>query len=672
MAYIDDLISRIPDVKLRGQIADEVSKILERTDFGLVFQRHLPEDLEVPGVRPRRGDDVRVRTDPSKQNHVVLSTRAGVASIVAVDAAKQAAEDAEPNSHLFEDLVVVKDFDTPIYPGLKLIQEVTRGGSKPFHIVMEGENYHALETLLYTHDRTIDAIYLDPPYNTGADEWIYNDRYVSSADSYRHSKWLSFIERRLIHAKRLLKRTGVIIVAIGDDEHHRLRMLLDQVFGATNFISDVVWKGGRKNDSRYISNGADYMLIYANDESALAELGVRWREPKPGLDAAMASARRIWEKSDGDHAAATTEWRRWLRAFKQSGDASDAVTRFTSLDHSGRPIRTDGNLRSPNPRPNLQYDLLHPVTQRPVRMHPNGWRYSRETMTQMMAQGLIHFGADETTGAAGIVYLDELDQQVAESVFERDRNPSGKRLVEVLGERRFPYPKDHEVLMRWIGLVAPEDGVILDFFGGSGATTEAVMRLNARDGGTRQSILVTNNELSATTASALQSAGHLPGDAEWEAEGVFTRVTLPRISTVATGVRPDGSIYSEGLDENVAFYRLTYEDENLVALGRKFEAIAPLLWLKAGGQGSVVRRKADDAWSLPDDASYGILFDTAQAKLFADAVARRTRQVSHIFIVTDYESAFQSAVGYLPLEQRITTTRLYADYLHSFEINGRN
>jgi len=204
VAHVDKLIERIPDPHLRAQIADEVAKLVEHKDFGLVFQRHLPEDIEVPGTRPRRGDIVRLRDDAGKQNYVALSATGGVATIIAVDAAKQAIDGSEPATYENDQLVVVKDFSVPIYPGLALLGEINRGGEKPTHVVIEGENYYALETLVYTHEHNVDLIYIDPPYNTGSDDWIYNDRFVASTDAYRHSKWLSFMERRLLHARRLL------------------------------------------------------------------------------------------------------------------------------------------------------------------------------------------------------------------------------------------------------------------------------------------------------------------------------------------------------------------------------------------------------------------------------------------------------------------------------------
>jgi adenine-specific DNA-methyltransferase len=185
------------------------------------------------------------------------------------------------------------------------------------------------------------------------------------------------------------------------------------------------------------------------------------------------------------------------------------------------------------------------------------------------------------------------------------------------------------------------------------------------------SITVTNIEIAKATRDVLGRTGYLPGDPEWEAQGVFERVTRPRLETVTTGTKPDGSAHSEGYDENVVFYRLTYEDENQVALDRRFEAIAPLLWLRAGAVGEVVHRSGTP-WALPDDAVYGVLFDVAAARDFASAVASREADVRHVFVVADAESAYQAAVSYLPSSVRFSTTRLYADYLHSFEINGKD
>ena len=128
VAHVDNLIERIPDSNLRAQIAEEVAKLVEQKNFGMVFQRHLPEDLEIPGTRPRRGDIVRLRADTKKQNHVVLAARDGQATVIAVDASKQKIDGTEPSIYAHDELVVVKDFSVPVYPGLAPLGEINRGG----------------------------------------------------------------------------------------------------------------------------------------------------------------------------------------------------------------------------------------------------------------------------------------------------------------------------------------------------------------------------------------------------------------------------------------------------------------------------------------------------------------------------------------------------------------
>lgn len=666
MAHVDNLIERIPDPHLRAQIAEEVAKLVEHKDFGLVFQRHLPEDLEVPGTRPRRGDMVRLRADPEKQNHVVLATKDGRVTIIAVDAAKQTIDGSKPSVHAYDDVVVVKDLSMPVYPGLQVIGEINRGGDKPTHVVIEGENYYTLETLLYTHERKVDLIYIDPPYNTGADDWIYNDRFVASTDAYRHSKWLSFMERRLIHAKRLLKDTGVMIVAIGDDEHHRLRMLLDQVYGEQNFVGNIVWQGGGSSLSRFHAGGIDYMLVYARDMSALADSGVRWKVEKDGLQDVLDAAAEAWERSGHDSEAASRALSSWWNRNKSKYDPG--LGDNVKVDSDGTAIKV-GDLSNSLPRPNLRYSITDPATGVVYEPPENGWRFSRELMDEMIATNRVLFGARPRLKTP----LRDMSMRSVMPSFYKDRRSASQHLSSVLGSKEFPFPKDVDVLARWISIATQRstDAVVLDFFAGTGSTAEAVMRLNAQDGGQRQAIIVTNNELSAKSAAGLRAGGHRPGDAEWEAQGVSAKVTRPRIETVVSGIRADGSTFSKGYDENVAFLKLTYEDENLVALGRRFDAVAPLLWLKAGGVGPVVRRREAALWALPSGAVYGVLFAPAQAKAFAELIAVHDRDLRHLFVVTDSESEFKEAVAYLPTELRLQTTRLYADYLHSFEINGK-
>lgn len=334
MSRLEDLLAQVQrlDPQLARDIDAEVKPLKELRRFGLNFERHQPEAVELPGRPVRRGDKVRIlpardgSTKPDKRIWQVAGFSEDRLSAALVFAHPSEPETCEA---LVADLVVVAEFRDPIYPGLRSVERIERGGEAPFHAVINAENFHALQALTYTHEASVDAIYIDPPYNTGNQGWIYNDAYVAADDVYKHSKWLAFIERRLLLAKRLLAPTGVIIVAIGDDEHHRLRMLMDQVFGAENFISNVVWQGGRKNDSRYVSNGADYMLVYARDESAMATVGIRWREDRPGVDEVLAAGSECWARNAPDGAAATAALRAWFASL--------------SKDH---PAKRDGNYNS--------------------------------------------------------------------------------------------------------------------------------------------------------------------------------------------------------------------------------------------------------------------------------------------------------------------------------------
>jgi adenine-specific DNA-methyltransferase len=256
----------------------------------------------------------------------------------------------------------------------------------------------------------------------------------------------------------------------------------------------------------------------------------------------------------------------------------------------------------------------------------------------------------------------------AESVFYTSRKAAAQYVTKVLGERRFPYPKDHEVLMRWIRMSASRTAVVVDFFGGSGSTTEAVLRLNEEDGGTRQSILVTNNEVGARRATALRRAGHHPGDPDWEAFGVFQYICQPRLHTVVTGDREDGSTFSEGISANLEMFELTYLDPGMVRRGREFQAIAPLLWLEAGAVGERIEVEAEQGWALAP--TYGILFTFDALSQFAAAVAEAARSGTPpkvLFIVTDSPVEYQTAGDKLPAG--IETVRLYQDYLANYTIN---
>ena len=223
------------------------------------------------------------------------------------------------------------------------------------------------------------------------------------------------------------------------------------------------------------------------------------------------------------------------------------------------------------------------------------------------------------------------------------------------------------------------DAVVLDFFAGSGTTAHAVMRLNRQDGGRRQAIVVTNNEVSADEAKSLTERGLRDGDPEWEALGIFEHITRPRITAAVTGLTPDGTPIkgdykftdefpmAEGFEENVEFMKLTYLDPVDVELDRAFAAVAPMLWLRAGGQGSTVAERTDAGGDLLPFAvadRYGVLFDPDRWRDFVAALPDAARTV---FVVTDSAAVFAGVAESLPAD--LAVVRLYENYLTTFAIN---
>lgn len=659
MADLLSMLSEITDADLRARLIAEVTARGSHRPFGLVFEDTV-EEIDLVDAPVRRGDRVQYRAgDPERFE--VRSVKDGVATLRPMKEGHRGRwlrdPDAETSAVPVEQVMVTVDHDTKAYPGL--VQTGAAGETspgRPTHVAIAGENLHALRALKYTHRASVDLIYIDPPYNTGNKDWVYNDRWVDSNDAFRHSKWLAFMRRRLSLAYDLLKDTGVIIVAIGDDEHHRLRMLMDEVFGEQNFISDVVWSGGRKNDSRYVSNGADYMLIYAKDEGALTEAGTRWREPREGQAEIEEAGRRAWDESGHDPEAATVLMKAWIRSLPPDHPARHN-NRFYEFDEGTGRLFRKADISWPGgggPR----YDVLHPVTGKPVKVPGSGWRYpSPGGMQDRIEQGRILFGPDHTHYINRKLYLDEADTVVADSVFSQKRTSAGVRLTKTLGDKRFPNPKDHTVLMRWIRLAAPKDAVVLDFFGGSGSTAEAVMRLNAEDGGTRQAILVTNNEVAATEEKKFKKAGHLPGSEQWKAAGVFERVTRPRLTTILTGQREDGSSYDSPVDgehpQRVEFFDLGYVSPRRARLNLEWKRLAPLLWMRGGALGDIPRR-ANEPYVVTD--GFAALWGSDHAKALA---AELTNQ-NVVFIVTDSEAEFVAAAKHF---DGYECRHLWNDYL---------
>ena len=361
----------------------------------------------------------------------------------------------------------------------------------PNHILIEGDNLEALTALAYTHEGKIDVIYIDPPYNTGNNDFVYNDKFVDKEDSYRHSKWLSFMAKRLRIAKQLLSDKGVIFISIDDNEQAQLKLLCDEMFGEQNFIATLIWSAGRKNDSKYISVSHEYILCYVHSIAFLKQSEIFWKERKQGIEDIYKTAIKIRKKHGTDYAAMSEELKEWYKNLPVNNPARNH-SHYSCIDERG--IYFPSDISWPGGG-GPKYTVLHPVTHKPVRIPNRGWVYpTKERMDEIISMGLVHFGNDENSVPCKKTYLSENEYSTPYSVFYKDGRAATKRLKTLMGYVAFQNPKDEEILQNIFSFSSYADSTFLDFFAGSGTTLHATMQLNAKDGGHRKCILVTNNE----------------------------------------------------------------------------------------------------------------------------------------------------------------------------------
>lgn len=658
---LDRYLAEITDLVLRENLAREISGM--QRQFGLVFERHHPEGIRLPKHTVKRGSKVVISTVNGK---AVKDSAFYRVHKLNRDESTALLVDAEGNEaiHPIENLTVAKEFGDIGYPGLRKLSEIRNGEpDAPVHTVINGENYHALEALQYTHAGKVDMIYIDPPYNTGSDDWKYNDKYIDGNDGYRHSKWLSFMEKRLIIAKSLLKSTGVIFIHIGTDEHHRLRSLCDQVFGESNFITSISRVQKTGNDAgRFFSPTLDHILVVAKNKEAAGPFRA---EP----DAAYFSK---FKEVEPDGSRYTTE------GFYKSGLTSvrSPTNRYWVECPDGSFAIPPGNVLPPTVADGA---LIKPESEK-----DKVWRWSSATylreknnlvFKEVKSSPLVdEHGQRSKWNVYTKQYMDAEKGLLPRDLITEYTNTQATKDLGNLGfAGEFPYSKPVGLLEHLGRIFNKDDAVILDFFGGSGTTAEAVIRLNAEDGGTRQAILVTNNELSKADDIKLRRAGHKPGDDEYEALGVFHHVTKPRLETVVTGIRQDGSTYSNGLAANIAFFELTYLDEPEIVTGRAFNDLAGLFWLKAGGVGGTVEltpgAKAD-GFAISESGRTAVLFTPGRAKALAEKLNATEHAISHLFIVTDSEAQGDEAATHFP--GGITVERIYGSYLEAFQVNRKD
>ena len=704
MSRLSNLLGQVEmsDPQLAADLKRETEALSGRRAFGLNFERHIPETVELPGRPVRKGDKVRFLPkrgeEPSSVDRRlwrVCRVQGTKGRRVAELVRQQDSEaELETKSRIVDDLVVVAEFRDPIYPGMVSTGNVKRGDDRPFHTVINAENFHALQVLLYTHEGKIDAIYIDPPYNSGARDWKYNNDYVDSEDAYRHSKWLAMMDRRLKLAKRLLNpERSVMIVAIDEREVHRLALLLEQTFQGAEIqmITSVISGAGRVRPGKF-SLVEEHLFIVAIGAASVIPSDRNMLDPIKGDrgDTIQIEWKGLRRRNSANRRGTRPNQFYPIFVDAQSktihsiGDpVADDVDRDSVIAPEGTravwPLKPDGT--------EMLWGLTPEVLRRNWR---NGYvRIGSKGTVQYLETGTItdiEDGSIAITGRAsdgsvlGSKHVDD-DAPTPKRVWNvssHNAEKAGTRiLAKLIPGRRFPYPKSlyavEDTLRFFLANIL--DAVVLDFFAGSGTTSHAVMRLNALDGGRRKCICITNNEVSPDEEKKLRKQGLRPGDPDWERWGICEYVTKPRLEAAIMGVTPNGEpikgeyeytdefALADGFRENVEFFTMTYEALRPVAHNRAFEAIAPLLWLRAGAQGRQIRGARHD---FDVAETYAVLFDLDASQGFLAAVAE-AESLRFAFIVTDDDRGFQTVCSELP--GRVEAVRLYESYLTNFAIN---
>lgn len=437
----------------------------------------------------------------------------------------------------------------------KAIVNDTDEQKNPNHILIEGDNLLALTNLCFTHEGKVDVIYIDPPYNTQNKDFKYNDTFVNPDDEFVHSLWLSFMKKRLLVGKRLLKREGVIFISIDDKEQSNLKLLCDEIFGSKNFIAQMIWEQGKKHIGSFIGVNHEYMLVYAKDKEFINDNNNKWKTKKQGLEKIYREYDRL-KRQFGDNFTSIQEGMAMFYRSLADSDPSKEHKHYNKVDSRGLFFAGDLSQGTGNgPR----YNVIHPITNLPVRIPAGGWRYAESTMESLLENDCIYFGPDETTVPCRKRYLKETEYELPSSVFYKDGRAATKELETILGKKGyFNNPKDREIIQNVLNF--KDNLVILDFFAGSGTTLHATMQLNSEDGGQRQCILVTNNE-----------------------NNICEEVTYERNKRVIEGYKKPNGEFVEGLkDNNLRYFKVGYvpREKDLTNIERFARQSVNLLCIK--------------------------------------------------------------------------------------------
>ncbi|MBX9974197.1 site-specific DNA-methyltransferase [Cytobacillus firmus] len=439
------------------------------------------------------------------------------------------------------------------------------------NMFIEGDNLEALKLIYKSYFGEIKMIYIDPPYNKEKD-FVYPDNYAQPLENYlqvtgqldeegnllsniidkngkKHSNWLSMMYPRLVISQQLLKDEGVIFISIDDKEYHNLRLLMNEIFGEENFMASFTWEGVLKNDSKFVSVSHDYILCYAKNKASLKENDKLWRTRKEGIDQIFEKVEELKQEHGQQYDLITDLLKEWYSSISKNEPAWQH-RHYNHVDEKG--VFFPGDISWPGGG-GPTYDVIHPETKLPVKVPSRGWVYSKkEKMKEMINQGKVLFGADETTIPKLKRYLHETEGQVLPSVLYKDRRSSMKSFRELMGEDVFENPKDPEILAKLIEAATKESDIILDFFAGSGSTAQAVLELNKLDGENRRFICVQLPQPTPENSIARKSGYN-----------TISEISIERIKRVINTLKTDYQDHEEvDMDLGVKVFKLKQSNFN--------------------------------------------------------------------------------------------------------------
>lgn len=663
MAAINDLLQQITDPALRGRLEQEVARLSKNKKFGLVFEEHIPECTPLYGVAIKRGSIVARKAGKINDTFTVVNLTGDTALC-------RHKATGEMKEFEISELVSVAQFGEPIFPALEPIDSVENApDSSLWHTLIEADNYHALQLLEYLYPKQVDCIYIDPPYNTGARDWKYNNDYVDSSDSWRHSKWLSMMQKRLVLAKRLLNPiTGVLIVTIDEHEFHHLRTLLAEIFPET-FIQSVTIVVNPKGVSQGRFSRVEEYAIFVFMKDAMLS---KWDDPMLGENAVTKKVRWAVLLRSGNNSQRENRKKMFYPILIDT-ESHRVVKALDALPYQEHPVlleKIEG------------YDVAWPIR---TDMSEGNWSVSNTTLNSLIDLGYVALGSfDSRRKTWAITYLNKKSRTQIESgeILITDTNPVTKVvmaefagvkshevrsvwnralhnagtygsdiLTSVIGKSKtFSFPKsiyaEHDTLA--MAVKDNPDALIVDFFAGSGTTLHAVNLLNAEDGGQRRCILVTNNEVADSEVKQLSKIGIQSGDIEWEEHGICRSVTWPRTKYSILGRRADGSTLTGEYftnqtvtkEESRTFYQLGFA-ENPVELTHQMKKQIVAILRSKDGKAQLPQSlvKPDSKFIVSEKHTASILFDINAVDTWLDALEDQDR-ITDIYILAKETAAF--------------------------------